>query len=36
LREPHITMPKTTGRSIGILADREFTGSPQRVRPVAD
>ena len=26
LREPHITMPKTTGRSIGILADREFTG----------
>lgn len=26
LREPHITMPKTTGRDIGILADRGFTG----------
>lgn len=26
LREPHITMPKTTGRGIGILADGGFTG----------
>jgi tRNA threonylcarbamoyladenosine biosynthesis protein TsaB len=26
LREPHITMPKTTDRSVGIVADKGFKG----------